>query len=264
MKTCDERCEWTNSSSVSLQVHHMNLLPRLLPDHRRHRRLVSSSSFKLRCDVKDFGLILLDWIFFLRMFILKKLFKKTKMAESSSGLSSICFVRRRQICLLTSVLLIFPPISCTDQHFTRHKSTALSLDETNPQNCRRFCFGFCFFVFFFWLISGDKEEECWSFFFWRLANFFFENYSLWFFEKASHKPTNLLFFILNLKNCQNSLPSSFAQSLKLRPSPRREEEEEEEETEHVFKFFDFVFIFQAVLWIVRAVILSLFCRAYVG
>lgn len=129
----------------------MNLLPHRPPDHPR---LVSSSSFKLRRDVKDFGLILLDWIFFLCMFILKK---KTKMAESSSGLSSVCFVRRRQICLLTSVLLIFPPISCTDQHFTRHKSTALSLDETNPQNCRRFCF---VFLFFFWLISGDKEEEC--------------------------------------------------------------------------------------------------------
>ena len=160
----------------------MNLLPRLLPDHRRHRRLVSSSSFKLRCDVKDFGLILLDWIFFLCMFILKKLLKKTKMAESSSGLSSVCFVRRRQICLLTSVLLIFPPISCTDQHFTRHKSTALSLDETNPQNCRRFCFGFCFFGFFFLAYFRRQRRRMLIFFFFlTLGHFFFENYFLWFF-----------------------------------------------------------------------------------
>lgn len=96
----------------------------------------------------------------------------------------------------------------TDQHFTRHQSTALSLDETNPQNCRR-CFS---------LISGNKKNVD---LFWRLAIFskllivFSKSF------KASRKRQTFSFLIYKLPNSPPSLLRSVSQSLKLRSEGKK-------------------------------------------
>lgn len=133
-------------------------------------------------------------------------------------------MRRRQICLWTS-FVSFSLKKTAQINISHDTSTALSLDETNPQNCRR-----CYFL----LISGDKEEECWSF---LTLGHFFEIVRCVFVKFRSFTQTNKLFFFFNLKTAKfPSLPPSPSQSVvKLRH--RREEEEEEADMEHVFNFW---------------------------
>lgn len=130
-KSVNEMSETTESTSVSLQIHHMNP-PLLLLKHRP-----AFQCFLFQTQTCCEGLQQLGCHYppprLFSVFIFKNRWLKVVW-----GFSTV--VRRCQICLLTSFVFIFPKKSCTDQHFTRHRSTALSLDKTNPQNCRHFFF----------------------------------------------------------------------------------------------------------------------------